>query len=685
MDERTPLLTGRGSVTSSRDSQLDDVAKDTSHLPQGRNVAFVPAENVFLQNDHPITLNVQDLRYTVVVDDGRPPIVRAMRKLASRTCQKGGEYEQLAPETKEIVRGVTFEAKPGHVLAILGSSGSGKTSLLDVLACRQSGGTVTGHVTFNGVPVTKSLVREYGAYVMQDDRLLPHLTVRETLTYVALLRLPKHLPRDQKIRRAEIVIAELGLRHVGDSIIGGGHVRGISGGERRRVSIGVQLLLSPSVIFLDEPTSGLDAFTAANIVETLASLAKSGRTVVFTIHQPRSDIYALFDSVLLLAQGKTVFFGPAKRMIQYFGSAGYECPKFTNPCDYYLDVCTVDRRTIDSQSDAEVRITSLIDAYDKNGPSFLASSALASTDGTASTTTPAYAPLQARTSDSIGAGEQFVILYQRASRNLVQGWQKLLSEFAITCMMAILIGGIYWGLTMDQLGWRDRFGLFFIMCALFPFMIILDTIAKFEPERPSFYSERQDGLYDVLPYYAAKIFSELPVTVVSSLVYSVPIYWLAGLKDSTDAFLTYIGIVLLALYCSVSMAFAVATMFPNFQIACFNANVTYTIFLLAAGFIVNIDTLWPGVKWISYISYIRRSFEALCVNEFPGLQFTCDGTGGNTTAPCPVPDGQTALAVYSVSDADVGVSSAVISALIVFWHLVAFLSLKYKNQKPQSR
>eukprot|EP01136_Pigoraptor_vietnamica_P025620 Opistho-1_new@79765 len=365
---------------------------------------------------------------------------------------------------------------------------------------------------------------------------------------------------------------------------------------------------------------------------------------------------------------------PSIQCIVRVRSCASRCLVISTPrCQFAVDVCTVDRRTLDAQNDAEVRITALIDAHARDGAAFRAR------DGDGDSSAPRTA-LAARTDDGIGGLEQFAILYQRASRNLVQGWQKLLSEFAVTMMMAMLMGGIYYGLTMDQLGWRDLFGLFFIMCALFPFMVILDTIAKFDAVRPSFYSERQDGLYDVLPYYGAKVLSELPVTIVSSVLYSVPIYWLAGLKHSTDAFFTYIGIVFLALYCSVSMAFAVATLFPNFQIACFNANVTYTIFLLAAGFIVNIDTLWPGVAWLSSISYIRRSFEALSINEFPGLRFTCSGN-----ATCPVPDGETALTVYSVSDANIPVSSAVIIALTVFWQIVAFLCLKFKSQKPQAR
>lgn len=259
---------------------------------------------------------------------------------------------------KQILKGVSLVAKPGQVLAILGSSGSGKTSLLDVLAFRNAGGRVEGEVLLNSKPATQALVKTLGAYVTQEDKFLPNLTVKETLLFVANMRFSSSVGEEKKRARVQQVMNELGLRHVANSIIGGEEIKGISGGERRRVSIGCQLLLDPSkfscwcvpvtthnntkqkklpigLLFLDEPTSGLDSFTAEYIMQTLMSLAKSGRTVITTIHSPRTAIFNLFDQVLLLSQGETVYFGAAQHMIDYFGKLGYECPKYSNPCDYF--------------------------------------------------------------------------------------------------------------------------------------------------------------------------------------------------------------------------------------------------------------------------------------------------------------------------------------------------------------
>jgi len=216
-----------------------------------------------------------------------------------------------------------------------GFSGSGKTSLLDILARNNTSPGVTGDILVGGRALDPRMMREHFGYVMQDDSHLVQLTVRETLTYSALLRLPANMSQAEKLRRVDEVLGDLGLLNVADSRVGGGYVRGVSGGERRRVSIGVHLLKDPPILLLDEPTTGLDAFTANNIVSILSKLAKKNKAVVFTIHQPRSDIFPLLDIVMLLSQGQTVYFGPRAEVVDYFAGAGYPCSIYSNPLDYY--------------------------------------------------------------------------------------------------------------------------------------------------------------------------------------------------------------------------------------------------------------------------------------------------------------------------------------------------------------
>ncbi|KAK4490188.1 hypothetical protein RD792_000845, partial [Penstemon davidsonii] len=236
---------------------------------------------------------------------------------------------------KCILQGVSGSVCPGEILALMGPSGGGKTTLLNLLSGRvkNNGGTIT----YNDQLYTKSLKRRIG-FVLQDDVVFPHLTVKETLTYSALLRLPNTLSREQKKERAMNVIFELGLERCQDTMIGGKFVRGVSGGERKRVCIGNEILLDPSLLFLDEPTSSLDSTTALRIIQMLHNIAQAGKTVVTTIHQPSSRLFSKFDRLILLGKGCSLYFGKASEAMLYFSSIGCSPLIAMNPAEFLIDL-----------------------------------------------------------------------------------------------------------------------------------------------------------------------------------------------------------------------------------------------------------------------------------------------------------------------------------------------------------
>ncbi|ROT36345.1 ATP-binding cassette sub-family G member 2 [Sodiomyces alkalinus F11] len=242
---------------------------------------------------------------------------------------------------KTILSNIHAVAHPGEVTAIMGASGAGKTTFLDILARKNKRGNVSGDFLVNGEKVNDAAYKNVIGFVDQEDTMLPTLTVHETILTSALLRLPRNMGRAAKEQRVHEVERQLGIHHIRDSLIGSeeGKGRGISGGEKRRVGIACELVTSPSILFLDEPTSGLDAYNAFNVVECLVTLARTyKRTVVFTIHQPRSNIVALFDRLILLAQGKAVFSGPFHQCQTYFDRIGYPCPPGFNIADYLVDL-----------------------------------------------------------------------------------------------------------------------------------------------------------------------------------------------------------------------------------------------------------------------------------------------------------------------------------------------------------
>lgn len=242
---------------------------------------------------------------------------------------------------KQILSGIAGAVHPGELMAIMGASGAGKTTFLDLLARKNKRGAVNGDFWVNGEKISDDDFRSAIGFVDQDDTMLPTLTVHETIMDSALLRLPKDMSWSVKAQKVEDVEKQLGIYHIRHQVIGSeeGSGRGISGGEKRRVGIACELVTSPSILFLDEPTSGLDAYNAFNVIECLVTLVKSyNRTVVFTIHQPRSNIVALFDQLVLLAQGRTVYSGPFHKCQSYFDNIGYSCPPGFNIADYLVDL-----------------------------------------------------------------------------------------------------------------------------------------------------------------------------------------------------------------------------------------------------------------------------------------------------------------------------------------------------------
>eukprot|EP00921_Rhytidocystis_pertsovi_P003109 GHVQ01005184.1.p1 GENE.GHVQ01005184.1~~GHVQ01005184.1.p1 ORF type:complete len:741 (-),score=75.98 GHVQ01005184.1:269-2491(-) len=241
-------------------------------------------------------------------------------------------------EKKLLLDNLDLHVTAGSLVAIMGPSGSGKTTLLNVLSnhVSQTEGQISGYLKFDGVP-SNTPVAAFSNYVMQRDILLDCLTVEETLCVAAELRL-KRSTKQQRRERVLAVMTELGLLECRNVMIGGDFNKGISGGQKKRVAVAEQLLDDPSLIFLDEPTSGLDSSLAYDVVQLLKELSQTGRTVICTIHQPRSQIFSMFDQILLLSSGRVVYHGTTEAIVPYFASLGHPCPPMFNAADFVLDL-----------------------------------------------------------------------------------------------------------------------------------------------------------------------------------------------------------------------------------------------------------------------------------------------------------------------------------------------------------
>ncbi|XP_060071936.1 ATP-binding cassette sub-family G member 8-like [Ylistrum balloti] len=630
----------------------------------------------FSFNQRPsVDIGVENLNYTV-----NPKNMSIWQRVSA--LQFPWEWTNDS-EPRTVLKNVSFSVTSGKMLAVLGSSGSGKTSLLDVLAGRNDGGEVRGEIYLNDVARTNSMIRSCSAYVRQDDRLLAHLTVKETLMFVAQLKLPTTMSMKQVEKRVDMVISELGLRHVSDTKVGNAESRGVSGGERRRVSIGVQLLLDPSILFLDEPTSGLDAFTAHHLVETLSKLARNNRTVLMSIHQPRSDIFELFDLMMIMTSGRQVYFGEANKMVDYFTEKGFPCPALTNPCDYYVDLATIDCTSDVTETESTDTVNTLIQRYETSRLVNSAERGMSlESDGTTGVVSPDEPYPVMKMFDNLehspGPFRQFSVLYRRCTRNLVEDYLFLMAQFIQALSMSVVVGLVYFKLGLDQNTVRDWFGLMYIIGAMYPYLVILDLIAQYHNERHYLYYEMEDGLYGPTPYYFAKVLSELPLHSFFVVVYVIPVFFLAGFTVDVKVFFQVFAIVFLLVYCSRSLAMLSSALMPTFTLSCFFAQTFFSMYIMSAGFFINLENIFSGLKWVSSISYLKWGFQGLCLTEIQNLTFSC----GIVPPELCIKNGEAALKLYSLDGNTVLDACLVLMGSIAVYLFIYYLGMKFVKQKP---
>lgn len=356
--------------------------------------------------------------------------------------------------TKSILKPLTAEFQPGSLNVIMGPSGSGKTSLLNSMAGRLKDDISTryktfGTMTFNGLAPSEDVVHSICSFVTQDDdALLASLTVRETLRYAAGLRLPKWMSQQQKAQKAEEILLKMGLKDCADNLIGNDLVKGISGGEKRRVTIAVQILTEPRVLLLDEPLSGLDAFTALSIMDVLLGLAHEGRTLIVTIHQPRSDLFVHFGNIMLLARGgHPVFAGPATKLLPHFAAQGYDCPQHVNPADFALDLITVDLQHEAREEASRQKVRKLVEAWHPD---------LFSTVRSGSIATPAELGSLAR--ELAGFVAAYSILIRRATKNFFRMPDLIIARIMQVVGLGIVLALFFAPLKNDYFAIQNRMG-----------------------------------------------------------------------------------------------------------------------------------------------------------------------------------------------------------------------------------
>ncbi|GAB2272602.1 ABC transporter G member 22 [Dionaea muscipula] len=528
-------------------------------------------------------------------------------------------------EEKEILHGVSGSVNPGEVLALMGPSGSGKTTLLNVLGGRLNQPTPGGSIMYNDLPFSKFLKSRIG-FVTQDDVLFPHLTVRETLTYAAFLRLPKTLTRKQKEKRASDVISELGLERCQDTIIGGSFVRGVSGGERKRVCIGNEIIINPSLLLLDEPTSGLDSTTALRIIQMLQDIAEAGKTVITTIHQPSSRLFHKFNKLILLGKGSLLYYGKASDAMLYFSLLGCTPLLAMNPAEFLLDLASGNLNDVTIPSELEDKVqtsgSELGRAKGKPSPAAIHEYLLEAYKSRVAENEKKNimfpVPINEEDKEKLsypkrewGATwwQQYSILFWRGIKERKHdyfSWLRI-SQVLIT---ALILGLLWWqSESKTEDGMRDQIGLLFFLSVFWGFLPVFTAIFTFPQERSMLKKERAADMYRLSAYFIARISSDLPLDLMLPVLFIAIVYFMAGLRLNAGTFFLTVLTIFLEIIAAEGFGLAIGATLMDVKKATTIASVSIMAFMLAGGYFINKVPVF--ITWLRYLSFNYHTYRLL--------------------------------------------------------------------------
>ncbi|CAH0364424.1 unnamed protein product [Pelagomonas calceolata] len=538
----------------------------------------------------------------------------------------------VGPKRVPVLRNLTGGASAGALTAVLGPSGSGKSTLLGTVSARFPSQlrVLRGSVRYDGEAWDRSRHKRRVAFVEQEDALLKDLTVRQTLTFAAALR-----GEPDPAARASLMLHELNLDKCADQAIGGANIRReISGGQRRRVSIGHELLLDPGLVLLDEPTSGLDSHAAAKIFRILKDLSTRGVAVLATLHQPTDAMFLGFDSLLLLRDGEASYAGDPQNAVAAI--APKPPPKGMPIADYLMEViCGDDAKQATAREAAAT--TGTISISEEAGP-------------------------------ALPWLSQFIILLKRcflAHRLDLVDPMLLANMFSVMLLSATLWSGQGSKRPRTETSVRDISGLLFLSPVYWAFQLMILALYTFPADRVVVTKERAAGLYSISAYFLARTSVDTLTIVLMSPLLSLIYYFAAGLRPSE------VGWHLLTLFlnslCAHSAGLCIGAWIMNLK----RATTLQTVFMLATmmcgGFYVRGVPVW--LKWFGDLSFTRYAYGALLKIEYKGAHYDC--AAGRCTVLR-----ESALIDARIRRSSVGADLAVLAGFAVAFRLLAFFGLK---------
>eukprot|EP01132_Coremiostelium_polycephalum_P011815 gene11815-14452_t len=528
-----------------------------------------------------------------------------------------------APESEKrtyLIKDFNFSIKPGKMILLMGSPGSGKSVLLKILANRLGVGELEGTLLFNNRQVDPSTHQKDTIYVPQEDKHLALLTVKETMEFSARCNMGDKVDDAVQKERVNLILEQIGLSHTVNTIVGNEFFRGISGGQKRRVTIATEFTKCPNLILMDEPTTGLDSATSFSVISKVKTIATEAKaSAIVSLLQPSPELTALFDDVLLLHEGKIAYFGPMENLLPYFSTIGL-APLIDQPVAEFIQEVVEEPnkyRTDKTGGDSEIQFN-LAQSF-KDSIYYQQS-----LDNIDSLIPKDIFLVDHSTQDSTKSSIRYELKHCLSRHLKVMRIMKMqyVTRFSQSVFMGLLVGTLFYDTGFSQADARNRFGLMYYSMVLH-IWTTFGSVEEFFTMRSVFYDQKDGKYYRTFPYFLSLVITKIPVSIIEALLFSIPCYWLAGFRARADSFFVFVLGMALTNFIAQGV-FQTVSVFTETQfMASMICPAIIVMFMMFSGYMLPGPDVPGWWIWMYYISPLKYTLDMIASNELFGVTFTC--------------------------------------------------------------